>query len=96
MNKSDLVEALARETGLRKRMAEWVVKEVFEAMAEALEQGRGIEIRGFGTFAVKEYEGYEGRNPKTGERIKVPPKRLPAFRMGKDLRKRLNPGLEED
>ncbi|OCC14711.1 Integration host factor beta subunit [Dissulfuribacter thermophilus] len=89
MNKSQLIEALSQETGLSRANAEFIVNEVFQAMTEALAQGEGVEIRGFGSFSIREYEAYEGRNPKTGEKIKVPPKKLPFFKVGKDLRERV-------
>lgn len=59
-------------------------------MTEALVRGESIEIRGFGSFVVKEYGSYEGRNPKTGKKIKVRPKKLPFFKVGKDLREKVN------
>jgi len=89
VNKSQLIEALSQETGLSRANAEFIVNEVFQAMTEALAQGEGVEIRGFGSFSIREYEAYEGRNPKTGEKIKVPPKKLPFFKVGKDLRERV-------
>ncbi len=89
MNKSQLIEALAQKTGLSRANAEFIVNETFKAMTEALVNGEGVEIRGFGSFSIREYEAYEGRNPKTGERIKVPPKKLPFFKVGKELRDRV-------
>ena len=89
MNKSQLIDALAQETGLSRANAEFIVNETFKAMTEALAQGEGVEIRGFGSFSIREYESYEGRNPKTGEKIKVPPKKLPFFKVGKELRERV-------
>ncbi len=84
MNKSDLTKALSKEYDLPLRKAEEIVDMVFGTMAKALVNGDRIEIRGFGSFTVKEYEGYTGRNPKTGEGIAVEPKKLPFFRVGKD------------
>ncbi len=89
MNKSELIEALAQETGLHRNVAEQVVKEVFSAMTESLINGEGVEIRGFGSFSIREYGSYTGRNPKTGEKISVKPKRLPFFKVGKGLRERV-------
>jgi integration host factor subunit beta len=63
-------------------------------MVNALKQGDGIEIRGFGSFTVREYKGYEGRNPRTGEAVKVQQKRLPFFKVGKELRERVNDGRD--
>ena len=90
MNKSDLMEALSRETGLPKVKAEEVVNTVFDQMADALAEGERVEIRGFGSFKVKDYKGYIGRNPKTGELIQVSPKKLPFFKCGKELKERVN------
>ncbi len=86
MNKSDLTEALSRDTGLPIRKAEEVVKTVFNSMANALTNNDRVEIRGFGSFKVKDYDGYAGRNPKTGEPIKVKAKKLPSFKCGKELK----------
>src|SRR6185295_5228361 len=72
--------------------AEAIVNCIFDSMVKALEQGEGIEIRGFGSFTVREYKAYEGRNPRTGETVHVAPKRLPFFKVGKDLRERVNAG----
>lgn len=89
MNKSELIDALAYEAGYHRKVAEFVVNAVFGAMTEALAQGEGVEIRGFGSFTVREYRPYTGRNPKSGERIAVAAKRLPFFKVGKELRERV-------
>jgi integration host factor subunit beta len=89
VNKSDLIEVLAKETELNIRSAEFVVDEVFNAMTEALVKGEGVEIRGFGSFTVRKYDSYIGRNPKTGGNISVSPKKLPFFKVGKELRERV-------
>ncbi len=96
MNKSELIEALAAKTNLPVREVGGIVNTILETMAAALERGESIEIRGFGSFAVKEYESYYGRNPKTGERIKVPPKKLPFFKVGKELRERVNQAFQAE
>ena len=90
MNKSDLTNALSKEYDLPLRKAEEIVDRVFSTMSAALINGDRIEVRGFGSFTVKEYEGYTGRNPKTGDKIEVEPKRLPFFKTGRELAKRLN------
>lgn len=90
MNKSDLTKALSKEYDLPVRKAEEIVDRVFSTMSAALIDGDRIEIRGFGSFTVKEYESYTGRNPKTGEEIAVEPKKLPFFKVGKELAGRLN------
>ncbi len=90
MNKSDLIEALSKDTGLPKGKAEEVVKTVFTTMANALTNNERVEIRGFRTFKVKNYDGYTGHNPKTGEPIKVKAKKLPFFKCGRELKGRLD------
>ncbi|MDD3473837.1 MAG: integration host factor subunit beta [Syntrophaceae bacterium] len=90
MNKSDLVKQLSKETELPMRKSEEIVDMVFNTMSEALERSDRIEIRGFGSFVVKEYKGYTGRNPKTGEQITVKSKRLPFFKAGKELKENIN------
>jgi integration host factor subunit beta len=86
MNKSDLIEALSRDAGLPIGKAEEVVRTVFSAMATALAKGDRVEIRGLGSFMVRDYDGYTGHNPKTGKPIKVKPKKLPFFKCGKELK----------
>ncbi len=88
MNKSQLVAALAREENLPLRKAEEVVNTVFEDMEKSLIKGERVEIRGLGSFKVKQYDGYKGRNPKSGEVIDVGPKKLPFFKVGKELKER--------
>jgi len=90
MNKSQLTEALAKAENITLKKAEMVVNAVFENMADALVQKDRIEIRGFGSFKVKSYKGYKGRNPKTGDLIKVDGKNLPFFKVGKELRERVD------
>ena len=90
MNKSELVEALSVRESLTYKKAEQIVNLVFDSMAEALIENDRIEIRGFGSFMVKDYKAYMGRNPKTGEVIEVKPKKLPFFKVGKELRERVN------
>ena len=90
MSKSELVELLSRDIDIPLRKADDIVDKFFETMSEALSSGDRIEIRGFGTFEVREYEGYTGRNPKTGEEKAVLPKKLPFFRVGKDFKEKVN------
>jgi len=89
MNKSELIEHLAQRNSLAQPQAEEIVNLLLAQMRGALKDGRRIEIRGFGSFVVKDYGSYWGRNPKTGEKIWVNPKRLPAFKVGKELKERL-------
>ena len=90
MNKSELVEAFAVKKGLSYKKAEEVINTIFETMSNALLTGDRIEIRGFGSFVVKEYEAYTGRNPKTGESIAVKSKKLPFFKVGKELKEKVS------
>jgi integration host factor subunit beta len=90
MNKSDLILILAKESDLPLRKSEEIVNLVFDTMSDALIDGDRIEIRGFGSFMVKTYEGYTGRNPKTGDQISVNEKRLPFFKTGKELRENVD------
>ena len=86
MNKSELVEALASSRDLTYKKSEEIVNIIFDTMSDTLSSGGRIEIRGFGSFIVKDYKSYMGRNPKTGEIIHVKPKKLPFFKVGKQLR----------
>ncbi len=89
MTRSDLIERLAVSSNLSMHKAEAVVHEVFGSLAETLIAGNRIEIRGFGSFEIREYEGHSGRNPKTGKEVVVKPKKLPFFKVGKDLKERV-------
>ena len=86
MTKADLVNTVAEKANLQHRQAEVVVNLVFDLMSNALTGDDRIEIRGFGSFVNKEYKSYQGRNPRTGTAISVPPKRLPFFKVGKELK----------
>lgn len=90
VTKSDLVERLAEHAKLPRGKAELVVNTIFDSMVDALREGERIEIRGFGSFEVRNYKAYEGRNPRTGEPVHVAPKALPFFKVGKELRERIN------
>lgn len=90
MNKSELVDALANSKNLTFKKAEEIVNIIFDEMSDALVRGDRIEIRGLGSFVVKDYKSYVGRNPKSGEAIHVNPKKLPFFKVGKELRERVN------
>ena len=89
MTKSGLIDAVMKRTGLPRKVVEGVVGTMFTSMTDAMKRGERIEIRGFGNFRVRSYDGYTGRNPKTGEPLVVAPKVLPHFKVGKDLRDRL-------
>jgi integration host factor subunit beta len=86
MNKTDLINALRKETGLSKSKSEQVVELFFDEMSNALARGDRVEIRGLYTIYAKNYKSYAGRNPKTGEPIEVPAKKLPFFKCGKELK----------
>lgn len=90
MTKSELIEAITTRGEITKARAELVVNCVFDTMIEALQRGEGIEIRGFGSFTVRPYKAYTGRNPRTGQSVDVPAKRLPFFKVGKELREIVN------
>ena len=90
MNKSGLIEALSQKLNLTEKKAIDVVNLVFKGFTDELKKGGRIEIRGFGSFVVKKYDAYTGRNPKTGTKIKVDPKKLPFFKVGKELKDRVD------
>lgn len=90
MNKSDLIEALKTEAGITKTEAIAVVDLFFDEMSKALASGDRAEIRGLCSFYLKKYKGYTGRNPKTGEQVKIKPKNLPFFKCGKELKERVD------
>ena len=90
MNKIDLIQALKDSNHLSRSEAEKVVNLFFDKMAEALAKGERVEIRGLCSFYVKKYGGYAGRNPKTGEKVKIAPKKLPFFKVGKELKDRVD------
>jgi integration host factor subunit beta len=94
MTKSDLIEAVAEQKNITKSRAEAVVNCVFDAMADALVNGEGIEVRGFGSFTVRQYKPYNGRNPRTGDPVHVASKRLPFFKVGKELKEMVNAALD--
>jgi integration host factor subunit beta len=90
MNKPDLIQALKDSNNLSKSEAERIVALFFNKMADALSKGDRVEIRGLCSFFVKKYGGYTGRNPKTGEKVMIKPKKLPFFKVGKDLMDRVD------
>lgn len=96
MNKAELtlqlVERMKEKTNITQKVAKVIVDTVFDGMRDSLIRGERIEIRGFGSFVIRDYGGYKGRNPKTGEIVDVPPKKLPFFKVGKELKERVNSG----
>ncbi len=90
MNKSQLIERIAKEEGITIKSAASVVNVVFDSMADSLARNDRVEIRGFGSFKVKPYNSYQGRNPKTGQIIQVKEKKLPYFKVGKEMKERVD------
>lgn len=90
MNKLELISALKTETGISKSDAARVIQIFFDSMADAMAKGERIEIRGLCSFFVKTYKSYTGRNPKTGDKVIIKPKKLPFFKCGKELKDRVD------
>jgi integration host factor subunit beta len=90
MTKADLVEEVIRVSDLSKKQAEIIVNTVFAEIVEALRRDDKIELRGFGSFRVRRRRSRQGRNPKTGDRVDVPSKRIPYFKPGKELKALIN------
>ena len=95
MNKAELIEKVSERVKIPSNAAKVVVNTIFDSMRESLEKGEGIEIRGFGSFVVRKYAAYKGRNPKTGEIVNVAPKKLPYFKVGKEMKGLVNRIKEE-
>jgi integration host factor subunit beta len=94
MTKADLVDEVIRVSSLSKKQAEIIVNTVFDSIVEALTHDDKIELRGFGSFRVRRRRSRQGRNPKTGDRVAVPAKRIPSFKPGKELKDLINGGAE--
>ncbi len=90
MKKADLVDAIAGKSGAPKAQVQQLVEDVFELMSDALSRGEKIDLRGFGTFSVRESAARTGRNPQTGEPIQIAARKNPAFKPGKELKDRVN------
>jgi integration host factor subunit beta len=90
MNKVALIQTLKDSNNLTRSEAERIVSLFFDQMADALAQGERVEIRGLCSFFVKKYKSYTGRNPKSGEKVKIKPKKLPFFKVGKELKDRVD------
>lgn len=90
MTKKELIDLLAQAEDISRRTAKKIVDAVFDRLSNALERGDRIEVRGLGSFKIKQYDGYQGRNPKTGESVTIPPKKLPVFKAGKELKERVD------
>jgi integration host factor subunit beta len=96
MTKSELIEVLSEKLKLPKGKAESLVDLIFQSMEDALRRGERIEIRGFGSFEIRSYKAYEGRNPRTGDPVEVRPKKLPFFKVGKELKERINAARDKE
>jgi integration host factor subunit beta len=94
MTKSDLIDLLCEAEKMPKGRAELLINAIFDCMEASLRRGERIEIRGFGSFEIRSYRAYEGRNPRTGSAVSVKPKRLPFFKVGKELKERVNAAAE--
>lgn len=90
MKKSDLVDAIAQRNNLPKTQTQQVVEDILEQIALALARGEKIDLRGFGTFSVRDSAARTGRNPQTGDAIQIPARRVPGFKPGKELKDRCN------
>ena len=90
MNKADLIEELSKKEDLTEKQAGEIVNLVFDGFTDTLKKGGRIEIRGFGTFSAREYKPYTGRNPRTGKSVEVKSKRSPFFKVGKELKKKVD------
>ena len=92
LTKADLIEEVLRITELPRKESESIVETIFDSIIESLQKGDKIEIRGFGSFLTRERRGRTGRNPKTGEKVEVPPKKIPFFKPSKELKDLVNGG----
>ncbi len=90
MKKADLVDAIASKTNVPKAQAQVIVEDIFELIADGLAKGDKIDLRGFGTFSVRQSEARTGRNPQTGEPLTIPARKVPNFKAGKELKDRVN------
>ncbi len=90
MTKAELVDGVASTSGLSKKDAEVIVQNVLDAIIESLRRGEKVELRGFGSFRLRERTSRQGRNPKTGAKVHVPAKKVPYFKPGKELRELIN------
>lgn len=92
MNKSDLIEELAKQIDIPLQEATSIISTILQSMTQALVDGENVEIRGFGSFSVRKYDSYTGRNPKTKEKVTVKAKKLPFFKVGKELKEAVDGG----
>ena len=95
MTKAELVDEVARVVQLTKKQADTIINSVFDSIVDSLRAGQKIELRGFGSFRLRKREPRKGRNPKTGDKVDVPPKKVPYFKPGKELKELINRETEE-
>ena len=95
MTKAELVEEVSRVSELTKKHSEVIVNTVFQSIVDALHKNEKIEVRGFGSFRIRQRRSRQGRNPKTGQKVDVPAKRIPYFKPGKELKELINRPAEE-
>jgi integration host factor subunit beta len=95
MTKADLITVMEKQANLSTKQSEKIINIVFDSMIQALYDDERIEIRGFGSFANRNYKAYEGRNPKTGKVVKVDPKKVPFFKVGKELKEMVDAGKDK-
>lgn len=95
VNKTELVEAVSVECNLSVRETRKILETILKTMSDAMSRGESIELRGLGTFKVKQYGSYTGRNPKTGEAVSIKPKKLPFFTVGRELKNAVNNSREK-
>jgi integration host factor subunit beta len=96
MTKAELVEEVSKVSDLTKKHSEVIVDTVFQSIIDALHRGEKIELRGFGSFRLRQRESRKGRNPKTGDKVDVPPKRVPYFKPGKELKDLINKESDDE
>jgi integration host factor subunit beta len=95
MTKAELVDEVAKVVQLTKKQAETIVNIVFDSIVDSLRSGQKIELRGFGSFRLRNRKSRTGRNPKTGEKVEVPSKKIPYFKPGKELKELINRAIAE-
>lgn len=93
MTKAELVKEVAQAADLSKKHSEVIVNVVFESIIDALQQDEKVELRGFGSFRIRQRRSRQGRNPKTGDKVQVPPKKIPYFKPGKELKQFINDAI---
>ena len=92
MNKSELIEALSQDLNFSIKAAQNIIDTILGTITEKLVAGENVELRGFGSFSVRQYDSYIGRQPKTGEKIEIKPRKIPYYKVGKELREAVAAG----